>query len=57
MEVADPNVAAALDSAQQALGTKVSLRRSGTGGTIEIEFYSEEDLIRLMDLLIEGFVE
>ena len=41
------------DRMQQALGTKVSIRRSPSGGgRIEIEFYSEEDLERLAETLL-----
>ena len=50
----DPTVAAALNAVQQTLGTKVSLRTSGAGGSIEIQFYSDEDLTRLLELLLEG---
>lgn len=40
---------------QQALSTKVSVTSKGEGaGKLEIEFYSHEDLDRLMDLLIKG---
>jgi ParB family chromosome partitioning protein len=50
---ADPNETAVAESIQQALGTKVAIRRaSGGGGKIEIEFYSEEDLQRLADALL-----
>jgi ParB family chromosome partitioning protein len=50
--VADPHEAALVERIQEALRTKVSLRRS-TGGTgrIEIEFYSAEDLERIAELL------
>ena len=36
---------------KNALGTKVSLNRKGKGGKIEIEFYSAEELERLIELL------
>lgn len=36
---------------KNALGTKVSLNRKGKGGKIEIEFYSPDDLERLIELL------
>ena len=36
---------------RKALGTKVSLNRKGKKGKIEIEFYSPEELERLIDLL------
>lgn len=36
---------------KNALGTKVSLNRRGKGGKIEIEFYSADELERLIELL------
>jgi len=40
---------------QRNLGTKVKLRKSKNGGTIEIYYYSDEDLERLIEkLLPEG---
>ena len=42
-----------MDELQQLLKTKVSMRRSaGEGGRIEIEFYSHEDLERIVDTLV-----
>lgn len=38
---------------KNALGTKVNLNRKGKKGKIEIEFYSEDELERLIDLLIK----
>ncbi len=35
------------------LGTRVSIRRKGKGGRLEIEFVSEDELIRLYELLTE----
>ena len=35
------------------LGTKVNLNRKGKKGKIEIEFYSAEELERLIELLRE----
>ncbi|MDD4200208.1 MAG: ParB/RepB/Spo0J family partition protein [Eubacteriales bacterium] len=37
---------------KKALGTRVNLNRRGKKGKIEIEFYSEDELERLIDLLI-----
>lgn len=49
---ADPNEAAVTEKLQQFLGTKVALRRSSNGsGKIEIEFYSSEELERLVEYL------
>lgn len=45
-------LAAVEESLQDYLGTKVRLRTQGQGGRIEIEFYGEEDLTRIMDLLM-----
>ena len=36
---------------KNALGTKVNLLRNGKRGKIEIEFYSKEELERLIELL------
>ena len=50
----DPNVAAAELRLQRALGTKVRIRRSSAGkGRIEIEFYSDDELQRLFEI-VEG---
>ncbi len=40
----DPNLVAQEDRLREALGTKVSLKRSGKQGTITIHFYSSEEL-------------
>ena len=39
------------DDLKNALGTRVNLNRKGKKGKIEIEFYSDEELERLIDLL------
>ncbi len=44
-------VGALEDKLRRALGTKVKLLPSGKGGRIEIAYFSEEELERLMDLL------
>jgi ParB family transcriptional regulator, chromosome partitioning protein len=36
------------------VGTKVSIRHQGEKGKIEIEYYSEEDLTRILDVLLEA---
>jgi ParB family chromosome partitioning protein len=46
---ADPSVRGAEDALRQALGTKVRIARKGAGGTIEVEFYSMEDLERIYE--------
>lgn len=42
------------DELIELLGTKVRLKPKGQGGTILVEYYSPEDLERLLDLLREG---
>ena len=37
------------EALRQALGTKVRIARKGAGGTIEVEFYSLEDLDRIYE--------
>jgi len=48
----DPNVAAAADRLTRALATKVRIARKGKGGRIEIDYYSDEELQRLYELLL-----
>lgn len=43
----DPNVKAAQDKLSKALNTKVRIAAKGRGGSIEIEYYSAEDLDRI----------
>jgi ParB family chromosome partitioning protein len=43
----DANVRSLADMMREALGTKVRIRPRGESGTIEIEYYSEEDLDRI----------
>jgi len=48
----DPNVRAAIQEMERALGTKVRVIERGEGrGRIEIEFYSQEDLDRIYALI------
>jgi hypothetical protein len=35
------------------LGTKVTINKTKSKGTIEIEFYNEDDLDRLVDLIVK----
>ncbi|MBI1745021.1 MAG: ParB/RepB/Spo0J family partition protein [Acidobacteria bacterium] len=49
---ADPNRLAAEDKLRRHLGSKVSIRQTGQGGRIEIEFYSEDDLHRIYTLIL-----
>jgi ParB family chromosome partitioning protein len=51
---ADPNTRAAEDRLRSALGTRVHIARKGKGGTLEISFYSEEELGRFYEILLRG---
>jgi ParB family chromosome partitioning protein len=52
----DPNVAHALEQLRYRFGTPVRLKTSGDGkgGRLEIEYFSEDDLARLFDILLDG---
>lgn len=50
----DQNLATLEKRLREALGTKARIVRRGEGGTVEIEFYSEEDLDRLLEMLGAG---
>jgi ParB family chromosome partitioning protein len=47
------NTAAAEEKLTRRLQTKVEIRRRGKGGHLQIHFHSEEELMRLYDLLME----
>jgi ParB family chromosome partitioning protein len=47
----DPNLAALEDRLRGALGTKVRILRNGKGGALQISFFSDEDLTRLVELI------
>ncbi len=47
----DPEIEAAEDRIRRALGTKVTIHQTGKGGRIEIEFYSGEELDRLLEAI------
>jgi len=47
----DPEMEHLGERLQQALGTQVKVQRKGQGGTLEIRFYTAEDLDRLLELL------
>jgi len=51
VDPSDPNWVALQQSASEFLGTPVKLEGSEKGGRIYIDFFSEEDLLRIMDLL------
>lgn len=49
----DPNVRAAADDLERILGTRVRIiEQSNQRGRIEIEYYSEEDLMRIFELVV-----
>lgn len=52
----DPNVKFAIEEMERLLGTRVRLIEKGSGkkmkGHIEIEFYSEDDLTRLYEIIV-----
>jgi ParB family chromosome partitioning protein len=47
----EPNLQALEDQLRVALGTKVRIVRNGKRGTLEISFFSDEDLTRLVELI------
>lgn len=49
----EPNAMAAAERLTQRLQTKVEIERRGLGGSIRIHFHSEEELMRLFDLIYE----
>ena len=50
----DPNVRAAIDQMEMALGTKVRLiMRSEDSGRLEIEYYSQDDLERIYSVIVK----
>ena len=50
----DVHTRAAEDRLKMLLGTRVRIVRQGTRGRIEIDFNSEDELIRIFDLLTDG---
>ncbi|NOZ26338.1 MAG: ParB/RepB/Spo0J family partition protein [Nitrospirae bacterium] len=47
----DPNIAALEEQLKRSLGTKVQIRHRGKAGRIEIEYYSLDELDRLLEIL------
>lgn len=47
----DPNMARAEEEMKEALGTRVTIRDKGRKGAIEIEYYSRDELDRLIEIL------
>jgi ParB family transcriptional regulator, chromosome partitioning protein len=51
----DPNISEAVNRLQYKLGTPVFIKtKAAHQGKVEIEFYSEKDLLRIFDLLLAG---
>lgn len=50
----DPDTRAAAEEIARRLGTKVEIRRRGKGGRVSIFFHSEEELIRLHEVLLKA---
>ena len=48
----DPDTAAAAERLTKHLQTKVEIQRSGRGGKVVLKFHSEDELIRLYDMLM-----
>ena len=50
----DPNVKAAIQDMENALGTKVRIHEGARGrGRIEIDYYSQDDLDRIYELIVK----
>ena len=47
----DPNLLSLEEDLQRYFGTSVNINRRGSKGKIEIEFYSNDDLDRVLELL------
>ena len=52
MKRVDPNVRAATETLERSLGTRVRIVEKGKKGKIEIEYYSQEELQRLYERLV-----
>jgi ParB family chromosome partitioning protein len=50
----DPNIVAAEEKLQTALGTKVSIVQGKKGGRIELHFYSSEEMERVYQVVLEA---
>ena len=51
--IVEVHTAAAEEKLTRRLQTKVEIRRRGKGGTLQISFHSEEELMRLYDVLMD----
>ena len=47
----NPNVSRVEAELKEVLGTKISINQKGSKGKIEIEFFSKDELERLIDML------
>ena len=52
LERQDPNLAALEDQLRAVLGTKVRIVRDGKGGTLQINFFSSDDLTRIFEAIV-----
>lgn len=52
LEMLDPNLAILEDQVRGALGTKVRIVRDGKGGTLQISFFSSDDLTRIVEAIV-----
>lgn len=50
----DPDTAAAAERLTRRLQTRVRIRRRGNAGTVQISFHSEEELMRLFEMLMKA---
>jgi ParB family chromosome partitioning protein len=50
----DPNVVAAEESLQSAIGTKVRIHQGKKGGRIELHFFSDEEMERVYQIILES---
>ena len=48
----DVHTRVAVERLTRALQTKVDIRRRGKGGVLQVHFHSEEELMRLYDLMM-----
>ena len=49
--IKNPNVSRVEEELKEVLGTKININQKGSKGKIEIEFFSKEELERLIDML------
>ncbi|HEX7512186.1 MAG TPA: chromosome partitioning protein ParB, partial [Candidatus Methylomirabilis sp.] len=52
LENQDPNLAVLEDQLRAVLGTKVRIVRDGKGGTLQINFFSSDDLTRIVEAIV-----